>query len=99
VYADITLAIRFLFNQVDSIKRAMIVDLDAHQVRRLCAALHSVVLKTVVCYRASVIGMHTIQNAISFFRVCPSVHHIVVLYLNECTYRETFFLHMLAALL
>lgn len=32
VYADITLAIRFLFSQVDSIKQAMIVDLDAHQV-------------------------------------------------------------------
>jgi len=32
VYADITLAIRFLFNQVETIKRAMIVDLDAHQV-------------------------------------------------------------------
>ena len=32
VYADITLAIRFLFSQVESIKQAMIVDLDAHQV-------------------------------------------------------------------
>lgn len=31
VYADITLAIRFLFDQVEHIKRAMIVDLDAHQ--------------------------------------------------------------------
>ena len=32
VYADITLAIRFLFHQVAGINRAMIVDLDAHQV-------------------------------------------------------------------
>ena len=31
-YADITLAIRLLFTEVDTIKRAMIVDLDAHQV-------------------------------------------------------------------
>ncbi len=31
-YADITLTIRFLFDRIPSIKRAMIIDLDAHQV-------------------------------------------------------------------
>ena len=36
VYADITLAIRFLFSMVDGIKQAMIVDLDAHQVTSVC---------------------------------------------------------------
>ncbi|KXJ10690.1 histone deacetylase 11 [Exaiptasia diaphana] len=30
-YADITLAIKFLFQNVESIKKAMIIDLDAHQ--------------------------------------------------------------------
>ncbi|KAK3742478.1 hypothetical protein QZH41_016463, partial [Actinostola sp. cb2023] len=30
-YADITLAIKFLFNHLESIKKAMIIDLDAHQ--------------------------------------------------------------------
>lgn len=31
-YADITLALRFLFDRVEGIAKAMIVDLDAHQV-------------------------------------------------------------------
>ena len=30
-YADITLAIKFLFGRFESVKRAMIIDLDAHQ--------------------------------------------------------------------
>lgn len=35
-YADITLLIRFLFNHFPlQVKRVMIVDLDAHQVRRI----------------------------------------------------------------
>ena len=31
-YADITLAIRFLFERNPNVKKAMIIDLDAHQV-------------------------------------------------------------------
>ena len=31
-YADITLCIRFLFSLNENVKKAMIVDLDAHQV-------------------------------------------------------------------
>ncbi|XP_071349811.1 histone deacetylase 11 isoform X2 [Trachinotus anak] len=34
-YADITLAIKFLFERVDGISRATIIDLDAHQMTRL----------------------------------------------------------------
>ena len=32
-YADITLAIKFLFQKNPKVKKAMIIDLDAHQVR------------------------------------------------------------------
>jgi len=32
VYADITLAIHFLFNNCNTVRKVMIVDLDAHQV-------------------------------------------------------------------
>ena len=35
-YADITLTIRFLFNRVPNVKKAMIIDLDAHQVGCWC---------------------------------------------------------------
>ena len=34
-YADITLAIKFLFQRNPNVKKAMIIDLDAHQVRNL----------------------------------------------------------------
>ena len=34
-YADITLAIKFLFRQFPKVKKAMIIDLDAHQVRNV----------------------------------------------------------------
>ena len=33
VYADITIAIRLLFDNMTAVKRVMIIDLDAHQVR------------------------------------------------------------------
>ena len=33
-YADITLSLNFLFERVEGVARAMIVDLDAHQVRQ-----------------------------------------------------------------
>jgi histone deacetylase 11 len=31
-YADITLSIKFLFERVEGVAKAMIIDLDAHQV-------------------------------------------------------------------
>ena len=41
-YADITLSIRFLFDRCPRVKRAMIVDLDAHQVKiRSCGTAWS----------------------------------------------------------
>ena len=32
-YADITLSLKFLFERVEGVAKAMIIDLDAHQVR------------------------------------------------------------------
>jgi len=49
------------------------------------------VTNLLVIYRASV-GAST-QNAILFYHVCLSVclsvRHVMVLYINECTYRQT----------
>ena len=37
------------------------------------------------------------QSTILLWKICPSVHHTLLLYQNECTFRQDFFHHLVVA--